>query len=230
MSKLKRYLGFAALLFVFIGGAAASEASGQVLNSILTRMDNHNKALRSLRADVTMVKENTQLRVNDTTEGKVLYVPQRNSDPLVRIDWRSPDETFAVVKGTYIIYRPRLQQYITGSTKQAKGKGTAGGALAFMNMSRAELRKNYEVVIVSENASLSGGVSTIHLKLTPKIKTSYQYAEVWVDSDGMPLQSKVVENNGDSTTILLKNLEKNITIDRSTFQVKLPPGTKRVDA
>ena len=230
MSKLKRYLGFAALLFVFIGGTAASEASGQVLNSILARMENHNKALRSLRADVTMVKENTQLRVNDTTEGKVLYVPQRNSDPLVRIDWRSPDETFAVVKGTYIIYRPRLQQYITGSTKQAKGKGTAGGALAFMNMSRAELRKNYEVVIVSENASLSGGGSTIHLKLTPKIKTSYQYAEVWVDSDGMPLQSKVVENNGDSTTILLKNLEKNIPIDRSTFQVKLPPGTKRVDA
>jgi outer membrane lipoprotein-sorting protein len=230
MSNLKRYLGFVALFFVFIGGAAASEASGQVLNSILTRMDNHNKALTSLRADVTMVKENTQLRVKDTTEGKVLYVPQRNSDPLVRIDWRSPDETFAVAKGTYIIYRPRLQQYITGSTKQAKGKGTAGGALAFMNMSRAELRKNYEVVIVSENASLSGGVSTIHLKLTPKIKTSYQYAEVWVDSDGMPRQSKVVENNGDSTTILLRNLEKNITIDRSTFQVKLPPGTKRVDA
>lgn len=230
MSNLKRYLGFAALLFVFIGGAAVSEASGQVLNSILTRMDNHNKALTSLRADVTMVKENTQLRVKDTTEGKVLYVPQRNSDPLVRIDWRSPDETFAVAKGTYIIYRPRLQQYITGSTKQAKGKGTAGGALAFMNMSRAELRKNYEVVILSENASLSGGVSTIHMKLTPKIKTSYQYAEVWVDSDGMPRQSKVVENNGDSTTILLKNLEKNITIDRSTFQVKLPPGTKRVDA
>lgn len=230
MSNLKRYLGLAALLFVFIGGAAASEASGQVLNSILTRMDNHNKALTSLRADVTMVKENTQLRVKDTTEGKVLYVPQRNSDPLVRIDWRSPDETFAVAKGTYIIYRPRLQQYITGSTKQAKGKGTAGGALAFMNMSRAELRKNYEVVILSENASLSGGVNTIHLKLTPKNKTSYQYAEVWVDSDGMPRQSKVVENNGDSTTILLKNLEKNITIDRSTFQVKLPPGTKKVDA
>ena len=101
MSNLKRYLGFAALLFVFIGGAAASEASGQVLNSILTRMDNHNKALTSLRADVTMVKENTQLRVKDTTEGKVLYVPQRNSDPLVRIDWRSPDETFAVAKGTH---------------------------------------------------------------------------------------------------------------------------------
>lgn len=229
MSNIKKYFGLAALIFV-IGSAAASEASGQVLNSILTRMDNHNKALTSLRADVTMVKENTQLRVKDTTEGKVLYVPQRNSDPLVRIDWRSPDETFAVAKGTYIIYRPRLQQYITGSIKQAKGKGTAGGALAFMNMSRAELRKNYEVVILSENASLSGGVSTIHLKLTPKNKTSYQYAEVWVDSDGMPRQSKVVETNGDSTTILLKNLEKNITIDRSTFQVKLPPGTKRVDA
>lgn len=230
MSNLKRYLGLAALLFVFIGGAAASEASGQLENTILSRMDAHNKALQSLRADVTMVKENTQLRVKDITEGKVLYVPQRNSDPLVRIDWRSPDETFAVVKGTYIIYRPRLQQYITGSTKQAKGKGTAGGALAFMNMSRAELRKNYGVEIVSDDATLSGGVRTFHLKLTPKIKTSYQYAEVWVDVDGMPRQSKIVENNGDSTTILLKNLEKNITIDRSTFQVKLPPGTKRVDA
>ncbi|MBK9162623.1 MAG: outer membrane lipoprotein carrier protein LolA [Acidobacteria bacterium] len=229
MSNIKKYLGLAALIFV-IGGAAASEVSGQLTNAILTRMDNHNKALTSLRADVTMVKENTQLRVKDTTEGKVSYVPQRNGDPLVRIDWRSPDETFAVVKGTYIIYRPRLQQYITGSTKQAKGKGTASGALAFMNMSRAELRKNYEVVQLSPNATISGGVSTIHLKLTPKIKASYQYAEVWVDSDGMPRQSKVVENNGDSTTILLKNLEKNITLDRSIFQVKLPPGTKKVDA
>lgn len=230
MSNLKRYLGFAALLFVFIGGAAASEASGQVLNSILTRMDNHNKALQSLKADVTMVKENTQLRVKDTTEGKVTYVPRRNSDPYVRIDWRNPDETFLVIKGTYVIHRPRLKQYITGSTKQAKGKGTAGGALAFMNMSRAELRKNYQVVIVNENASLSGGVSTIHLKLTPKIKASYQYAEVWVDSDGMPRQSKVVENNGDSTTILLKNLEKNVNVNLSDFKFDPPPGTTRVNA
>jgi len=217
-------------LFVVFGFLLASvgvtDASGQIINQILERMDAHNKALTSLRSDVLMVKENAQLGgAQDKTEGTVLYLPVRGKDPLVRIDWKSPKEALAVVNKEYVIYRPALKQAYTGNTDSAKGNAKAGGALAFMNMSRAQLKQNYNVEYLGE-ATISGGTKTWHLRMTPKIPTSYKFAEVWVDGNGMPLQSKVVEKNNDATTVLLSNLQKNIRMDKSNFKVELPEGTK----
>ena len=91
---------------IFAGSAKAASAQG-VINEILARMEAHNKALTSLRANVTMVKENAQLGgALDTTEGTAIYLPVRGKDPLVRIDWVSPKESLAVVNKQYVIYRP----------------------------------------------------------------------------------------------------------------------------
>jgi len=214
---------------VFILGCSAINVSAQnVIDTILKRMDEHNKSLTSLRADVTMVKENAQLGgVTDTTQGTALYLPQRGKDPLVRIDWKRPQESLAVVNKQYVIYRPVPKQAITGSTDTAKGNAKAGGALAFMNMSRAQLKANYSVIYLGE-ATLSGGTKTWHLQMTPKTPTSYKAAEVWVDGNGMPIQSKIVEKNNDTTTVLLTNLQKNVRINASEFEIRLPKGTSIV--
>lgn len=212
---------------VLIGFASVTSASAQgILNDILKRMDAQNKSISSLRANVRMAKVNAQLGDDaEITEGTVIYLPRKNKDPLVRIDWRTPDESLAVVDKQYVIYRPRLAQAYTGSTASAKGNAKAGGALAFMNMSRAELRANYSVAYLGE-ATVAGGVKTWHLQLTPKTATSYRSAELWVDSDGFPAQSRIVEKNGDSSTILLSRIEKNITLNGGLFKIKLPNGTK----
>jgi outer membrane lipoprotein-sorting protein len=76
--------------------------------------------------------------------------------------------------------------------------------------------------------SLWGGVSTIHLTLVPKGDAGYKYAEVWIDNAGMPVQTKIVEKNDDSTTVRLTGLEKNQKISSSEFEVKLDPNTKIV--
>jgi outer membrane lipoprotein-sorting protein len=216
-----------ALLF---GSVAVTESRAQgVLNEILKRMDAQNKSLTSLRADVTMAKVDANLGDDaDIMKGNAVYLPRKGKDALVRIDWVKPDETLAVVDKTYVIYRPRLQQAYTGSTDSAqKGNQKASGAMAFMNMSRAQLKANYSVAYLGE-ATVAGGVKTWHLELTPKTKMSYKSAEVWIDSDGFPVQSKVIENNNDSTTVLLSNLKKNVTIDAAAFKIKLPSGTKIV--
>jgi outer membrane lipoprotein-sorting protein len=222
---MKRFFRFglpvlAAVLFI----NSAASAQG-VLNEILKRMDAQNKSLTSLRANVTMVKENAQLGDAETTQGKVLYLPQRAGSPFVRIDWVKPDESLAVVNKQYVIYRPRLQQAYTGTTDSAKGNAKAGGALAFMNMSKTQLKANYDVEYLGE-ATLSNGTKTWHLRMTPKIKASYKSAEVWIDKDGFPTQSKMVEANNDATTVLLSNLEKNVTINAAVFKIELPKGTK----
>ena len=38
----------------------------------------------------------------------------------------------------------------------------------------------------------------------------------------MPIQAKVIENNNDTMTVLLSNLQKNVTIEAKQFKVNLP--------
>jgi outer membrane lipoprotein-sorting protein len=194
-------------------------------------MDAHNKALSTMRAKVTMVKRNTQLGDSETTVGTAIYAKRPGKDALVRIDWQRPDESLAVVDGKYFMYRPRLNIVLTGSVKDVgkskssdQPKGTS--ALAFMNMSKAQLDANYEVALVTENATLSNGVRTFHLRLTPKTRTSYKDAELWVDADGMPVQTRINEHNNDSTTVLLTDLQKNVELRTSNFKIDWPKGTK----
>ena len=211
--------------FVIFGGAQASSAQG-ILNEILTRMDAHNKSLTSLRANATMVQVNSQLGVSDTTEGSVAYLPIRGKNPAVRVDWTRPKkETLSAIDKQYVMYRPELGQAYTGSTDSAKGNAKAGSALAFMSMSKAQLKQNYSMKYLGE-ATLTNGTKTWHLELSPNARTSYKLAEVWVDGNGMPIQSKITEHNDDSTTVLLSNLQKNVKINTADFKVDLPKGTK----
>jgi outer membrane lipoprotein-sorting protein len=230
MKNIFRF-GFAAiaLMFVFSFFAATeSKAQGNIPNEILKRMEAHRQSLTSLQASVTMAKFNAQLGETDVTEGTALYLPAKGRDALVRIDWMKPvQETLAVVSGKYVIYRPNLKQAITGNSKEAKGNGKAGNALSFMNMSKSELNANYVVQYLGQE-NVSGNIPTWHLKMMPKTPTSYQYGEMWVDGNGMPIQMKVTENNNDSTTVLLSNLQKNINIPAKKFKIVLPEGTQIV--
>jgi len=226
---LRTGLPVIALMILFNAFAPTEiQAQARVLGDILDRMDKHSQKLTSLRADVTMAKMNTQLGDDpEITRGTAIYAPRKGKDALVRIDWVKPDESLAVVNGEYIIYRPRLNQAYTGKVNKAKGNAKANGALAFMNMSRAQLKANYTAVYLGEG-TLSDGTKTFHLRLTPKTKTSYTMAELWVDVDGMPIQTKIVENNNDTTTVLLTNLKKNINLKGSDFEIVVTKHTKFV--
>jgi len=95
-------------------------------------------------------------------------------------------------------------------------------------MSRTQLQANYTVnYLGKENA---GGTATWHLELIPKNKTSYKSAELWVNSNGMPVQAKVIEQNNDSTTVLLSNIQQNVTVSASEFELNLPANVKKVQA
>lgn len=212
--------------FVVVASSTTASAQG-VLSDILKRMDENNKALRSLKSSIKMSKHNSQLDEFDVSEGTVQYLPAPSKEQIrVRIDWAKPMvEHLSVGGGQYILYRPRLSQAIVGKVDNAKGNAGAGGALAFISMNRAQLRANYDVAYLGE-ATVNTSVRTWHLKLTPKTATSYKTAELWVDPNGMPVQAKVVERNNDSTTIQLTNIERNPTISASIFQLKPPKGTK----
>lgn len=229
--RVLRIAFFAAFFVFFTGVLSATSADAQIIREILKRMDQHNKSLTSLKADVTMVKYNPQLNVSDTSVGATNYLPAAGKrGRYVRIDWTRPvEEQISVIGENYELYRPRLNQVIVGQVGKAKNNASVGGALSFMNMNKGQLEANYDVVYLGEE-QISGGVRTWHLQLTPKTATSYKTAELWVDADGMPRQAKVLEQNNDTTTVLLSNLQKNITLNGSIFKLNYPKNAKKIKA
>ncbi len=209
---------------MFVGVSVTETSAQNKIGEIKRRMDAHNKTLTTLRSKVTMVKASPQVGTSDSTIGVVTYAKGKGKKPYVRVDWQRPEESLLVKDGKYLIYRPQLAQAITGSSDSAPKGGSS--PFEFMNMSKAELDANYEIALLSENATLSSGVKTFHLQMTPKTKTSYKSAEIWVDVDGMPQQTKIIEKNNDTTTVLLSNLEKNVKLESSNFTITMPKGVQ----
>ena len=218
---LRLFLTAIALILFFNAFAVTETRAQNIVGEILKRMEAHRQSLSSLQASIKMDKYNTQLDEHDITEGAVMYLPAKGRDALVRIDWMKPvQETLAVVKKQYVLYRPRLNQAIIGKVDEKNKNTKATGALAFMSMSKEQLKNDYDVSYLGKE-TVGGDAETWHLKLAPKTVTDYKYSEIWVDGNGMPVQGKVVESNDDSTTVLLSNLQKNINLDASKFKVNL---------
>jgi outer membrane lipoprotein-sorting protein len=190
-------------------------------------MERNRQSLRSLKASLSMEKYNAQLRDAERYKGLVMYMPAGGRDASVRIEWQSPQhEILTVSNGKYTLFRPRLNMAYVGSSKSNRNK--AGGVLEMMYMTRAQLEARFEPVKDVREETLWGGVSTIHLTLVPKGNASFKYAEIWVDSSGMPVQTKIVEKNDDATTMRLSSMERNLKINGDDFNIKLDSNVKIV--
>lgn len=212
------FFSLAAILSV----VSVSEANGQnVIGDILRRMENHNKGLATVQANVTMRKYNPQLDTTDTYTGSTSYIPKTNPKAkgklYIRLDWVKPAiEQISIIGDDYKLYKPSIKTVYAGRVDKAKTSAAAGNALGFMSMSRDQLRANYDIQFVAQE-NIEGGIPTWRLLLNPKVPSSYKHAELWVDGNGMPVQAKITEQNNDTTTVLLSNIRKNETIDVKIF-------------
>jgi len=223
----------AALMLLASLAVAPPPASAQgpgLISSILNKMDRNRRTLGSLRASIQMWKYNAQIRTSDEQFGDMAYVAGKGRDANVRVDWKRPvNELLAVSGGQYTLYRPRLNQAYQGSTRNTKGKGAAGNVLSFaLSMSGAQAKNQFDVEMVGEGELYKGSPHVWWLKFTPRGNQGFQFAEVWVTDDGMALQSRVTEKNGDATTVRLTNIQRNANVPMDTFDVPLPAGTKIV--
>lgn len=231
MKRLVPLVLVVALLLVTVAVSSPTDVNAQgagLVSSVLNRLERNHQSLRSLRASVDMVKYNAQIGDEDKYKGVVLYLPAAGRNAYVRVDWSYPQkETLAVADGQFTLFRPRLNMAYKG--KAGTGKGKSSAAFEFMNMSKQQLAARYDVQPMGEE-TLWGGVSTTHVKLIPKGGANFKWAEAWIDAGGMPVQTKVVEKNDDSTSVRLTNLQRNATIPLEEFFLKLDANVKIVPA
>src|SRR5215207_2981181 len=222
-------LAFMLSALVIVSPTTTNGQGAGLVSSVLGRLEKNRQSLKSLRAGISVSKYNSQLGVEDKYHGVVIYMPSTGRQASVRIDWSSPrKEVLAVNNNKYTIFRPALNVAYTGDSRRMGKENKAGGLLEMMNMSRQQLESRFQPVKDVREETLWGGVWTIHLTLVPKGNAGYKYAEVWIDSSGMPVQTKIVEKNDDSTTMRLTALEKNQKISSSEFDIKLDSNVKIV--
>jgi outer membrane lipoprotein-sorting protein len=220
--------GLVLAAFIGVSPATANAQSAGLVSSVLNRLEKNRASLKSLRAGINMEKYNSQLGTKDTSTGVVLYIPGAGRNASVRLEWKSPQhEVLAVKDGKYVLFRPRLGIAYTGKSSDRNGQ-KASGIIDMMYMSKQQLEAKFQPLQDVREETLWGGVSTIHLTLVPKGNSSYKYAEVWIDSSGMPVQSKIVERNDDATTMRLVSIEKNPRISPDDIPVKLESNVKVV--
>ena len=217
-----------ALALMYLPGTPASAQPGLV-SSIYTRMQRNQQSLKTLRANISMQKYNSQLGDKDEYSGMIFYIPGPGGSraAMLRLEWTSPQhETLTVANGSYALYRPRLGTVIEGRTGSIHGRDN--DVLALLNMSASQLRTRFGDPEDVRPETLWGGVWTEHMKVTPKTTANYKYIELWIDKEGMPVQTKMVEKNDDSTTVRLSNVERNQTIPNDQFKQNLDSKIKHV--
>jgi outer membrane lipoprotein-sorting protein len=231
---MKKLFSLSLVVGIFVATmsiAPASGTSGQtagMVSSILNRMQRFQRSLKTLRADITMEKYNSQLREKEMWSGIVLYIPAATGSASVRLEWNRPQhEILTSENGNYTLYRPRLGIAYVGPTGAIKNQNDSS-VLALMNMSATQLRTKFGEFQDTREETLWGGVATWHFKVFPKVAASYKYIEVWVDNEGMPVQTKMVEKNDDATTVRLTNVARNQTIPMDQFKQNLDASVKRV--
>lgn len=223
-------LAVAVLLTTVMAGSYPLNANAQgagVVTAILNKMERNRRDLRSLRASISMEKWNNQLRESDKSEGVLAYVPAAGRSANVRVEWQKPRrEILTVADGQYTLYNMRQNVAYLGNARSSRAK--AGSMMDFLNMSSAQIKARFDAQYSGEE-NLWGGVSTWHLKITPKGAASFKYAEIWVDSStGDVVQTKVIEKNDDATTVRLMNLQKNGNISPDEFRQQLGDNVKKV--
>ena len=112
MKKLSLYsflfVGMWVMALISVQNANAQMAP---MGEILKRMDDHNKALMSVQADVTMLKFNPQLNETDTYVGSTSYLPNAKGKRYMRLDWTKPAvEQVSVIGDDYRLYKPSINQ------------------------------------------------------------------------------------------------------------------------
>ncbi len=230
MKRLIPSILMVALVAISLAAVPVRKADAQagLVSSIYTRLEKNRQNLKSLSADINMQKYNSQIRDSENYYGSVKYIPVGGRSAFVRLEWTKPQhEILTVANGAWLLYRPRLSQALYGTTSSVRS-AKDNDVLALLNMSAAQLKSRFGELQDVRDENLWGGISATHFKATPKTAASYKYIEVWVDKEGMPVQTKMVEKNDDSTTVRLTNVAKNQTIDKSVFEQKLDSSVKKI--
>ena len=190
---------------------------------VLDRASASFDTVRTLQADFTQIIVNPMLGDPDTTRGK-LYQQKPNA---FAMRFSEPKNDRIVADGRYLwLYTPSSTpgQVIRSAIPAT---GNTGPNLIGQFVERP--RERYEPRYVRADSIADGAVDVV--ALTPRDReTPYAAATLWITrKDGFVRRIEIVENSGQTRTIMLRNVVVNHPINSREFKFSPPAGSQVVD-
>ena len=210
--------GLLCLLFVVSFGVVATAADPELgLSQILTRFDEVQSRVGSLRADFTMVTESTMLKDKLVATGRI-YLTKPDS---VRWEFDSPEPMhFVIAENRYTGYFPDQKRAEKRDIQRWREQ-----LFRFLGLGQAsaELSRFYEIRLATDAAAVPG---TICLELDPKkqrVKKKMDAVHFWIDDTTyMPVRVEYRIKKGDRRVIEFERMEVNPQLAADLYSVDLP--------
>ncbi len=198
------------------------------LNQVLSQMEAIGKTFKTFQASFTQKKYTAVLKEFDTPEsGIFLYARAKDGSALLRQEVTKPGVRILTIRGgEAIVYQPSLNQAQIVSL--GKNKDKAEYLALGLGQSPAKLRETFDIHYQGvENA---GGAPCSVLVLKPRNSAAAAYFSsitLWIKkSNGIPIQQKLQEPNGDYLLVLFSDEKLNAVIPPARFEQKLPAGVE----
>jgi outer membrane lipoprotein-sorting protein len=209
-----------------IGGMGLRAES---LNEILARMDQSARTFRTFTANIKRTEYTKVLNQKDDMEG-VERVQRSNDKTVTLVEFHGPNaQTIRLSAKTAEVYYPDAKMVeIWDAGKYAKAANQF--LLLGFGTSSGELRKDYDVKL--GGSETLGSIRVTRLELTPKdaeTRKRFEKIELWIpEGESVPLQVKVTESSQNYNLAVYSNRKINEPLPASEFELKLPPGVKKV--
>jgi outer membrane lipoprotein-sorting protein len=220
---LKISAAILSLISASISALAQGEPSPDT-KKVLSRMDEANRSLTGLTADVKLTK--VTVVVNDISEetGK-LFHKRGKKESKTKLEYLTPEsKSLLIEKGKVFIYEPRIKRLYV--YEQGKNRNQAEFFLIGFGPS-ANLTKVYDVKFLKDEAV--NDTQTSLLELTPKSPAMFTKILLWVDQTRwIPIQIRPTESSGDYLTIEFTNLQLNPNLPDKLFKLNTPSDVEVV--
>ena len=218
-----------AFLAVLVGTGARAES----LNDILARMDQSARNFRTFSAKMKRTEYTKILNDKEETDGlrRVRRTNGQTTD-MVELLGKNP-QTVRLSGKTVEVYYPdakRVEVYDAGKFGKIGKQVMDQLLLLGIGVTSAELRRDFE--IKAGAMETISGTPTTRIDLFPKdgdLKKQFEKIEMWIpEKESVPLQIKVTRTSGDYNQAVYSDVQMNPALPDSAFELKLPPGVKRV--
>jgi len=217
----------ALLIGIALSTAAFSKPDDKA-DQILSQMHEKARKLSTIQASIAQLKR-FQIGAKETYSGILYFKHEGPNKEKIRITYKSGGQVTndLLIDGDKItLYQPKIKQaIITSRSKQAE-QNPEYDFLSAPYGSVPGLKKRYTITYVRDEPV--GAFSTSVIQLTPvSASSSFTNVTFWVDqASWLPVQYKVDERTGDTTTLTLSDIKRNNEVPGDAFSLNLPKGTK----
>ena len=217
------------------GAQTPSAASSADLEKVISQLNAAAAKFESAEADFTWDQFQAVVQDHDLQTGTIYYERKKGGSTRVAAylkqdNGKPAPKTVVFDGGVANFYEPGIKQLTVIRAGDNRSQWESFLTLGFGG-SGTDLKVNWKVSLLgTENMD---GVPVAKLDLVPvqqSVANMFTHVTIWIDpAKGLSHKQIFYQPSGDLRTATYTNIRYNLPIAADVFQLKLPPGTTRVE-